>query len=448
MTEIIEENYSKSNPNVGDFDVSFQMMTPEQIEQYDDIDGWIEWEKGELEDLSPEEIQNEAKRLRGEYVLDWLESGKWPPIVIIDSEKYRFSGLADERGRFSIAYGLNIPQIPVALLTDKGAKKLKNKTKISHFTNTRRSIVATALVLATEEWYDLPEGDSLNDSIWALYELEFKYSQLKAHADKWQGTPQRYDNTLNKMGELLLSVIEDVAEDLLPVYENWLSSHAITKPKKWAKARYKDTHEFSTTEEIYQSMNYEYKRYANEDISKEINRVTKKHIDELPRLKTFLEAFSQEEKDRLEEDRDSYDEEEFEEQMKYLDSLEGTWENIMDAWGVDEFINSFVIHDPSLSEELFIFWYEKIIFPVWYGHWKDQGIDETRERVEDRYKELKELSGGSISDPQKAAGMINQAIQESHQTGEMMEYVSNHHDVDYDILEQLSDADTSEWGKN
>jgi len=43
--------------------------------------------------------------------------------------------------------------------------------------------------------------------------------------------------------------------------------------------------------------------------------------------------------------------------------------------------------------------------------------------------------------------MVNLAIQESHQTGEMMDYISEHHGIDYNILTELSNVNTTDWEK-
>lgn len=299
------------------------------------------------------------------------------------------------------------------------------------------------------EWHELPKSDDLDDLLWALYELEFKYSKMKSKPGDWQGNPQRYENTLSKIGQRLISIIEDIANKLLPVYKDWLSSHAITKPKQWAKVRYEKAKEFDTFSEIYNDIEDMFNQYGSGDFYKEVDKVTRENLDHLPKLQSFLDDFAQDERDRLIEEEEEYDEEDFKNMMDALDDPGTTWESIMDAWDawdVDSFIKNLMTE--PLADELYPLWYEKIAFPAWYGYWKSQGIDATRKRVEDRYKELKQLSSGSISDPQKAAGLINMAIQESHQTGKMMEYISEHHDVTYGILNDLSNANTNEWEKD
>ena len=325
-----------------------------------------------------------------------------------------------------------------------------NKAEVMKGQKARLQVASLALfhmgLKLASEWNTLPDSDDLKDLIDALYELEFKYSQLKNQADKWKGNPQRYDNTLNGISKKLLSVTKDIAKQLLPVYKDWLASHAITNPDKWAEARYKDNAEIDDST-LFGALEGEYGRYGKGNIEDEIRTQTSKHLNSLPHLREFLDEFAKEEINNLESEKDEYEEEEYQDRIKTLEDPDNMLDYMFDVWGVSEFINNFVNNDPNLAEELYILWYEEIVFPVWYAKWGAEGIDETRERVEDRYKEIKSLASGSISDPQKAAGMTNAALQESHQTGQMMDYIEQQYDVSASHLENLSNMDTSEWKK-
>jgi cation transport regulator ChaB len=127
------------------------------------------------------------------------------------------------------------------------------------------------IIIATEDWYRLPENDELSPQIEALYELEYKYSQLKNNADKWEGNPQRYDNVLKKMGDLILDISQSVAESLTEVFEDWLKKHALLKASDWAEARTDDLRDNVSGKEMLQSVKFEYDRYNKGNWNKELN---------------------------------------------------------------------------------------------------------------------------------------------------------------------------------
>jgi hypothetical protein len=64
--------------------------------------------------------------------------------------------------------------------------------------------------------------------------------------------------------------------------------------------------------------------------------------------------------------------------------------------------------------------FEKIIFPVWFAHWEPQGIVETRENIENIYKQLQASNASQLGN---MISWTNAALNASHQTGSMLEYV-------------------------
>jgi hypothetical protein len=83
-------------------------------------------------------------------------------------------------------------------------------------------------------------------------------------------------------------------------------------------------------------------------------------------------------------------------------------------------------------EEICLEFYANLIFPLWYEYWSSQGIDETRETVETIYDNLKNVS----SDVEQLTAAVNMGLNAVHQTGKMVEYLSQD-TGDYDIEKTL-----------
>jgi len=89
-----------------DFDIEYLgELTPEQLEEYDDLSSWVEVdEEDDLEGFRGEEWLNRAKK--------WKESGI-PPIVVISApdEGTLRTQIGDGRGRvnFAVAHEMSVP---------------------------------------------------------------------------------------------------------------------------------------------------------------------------------------------------------------------------------------------------------------------------------------------------------------------------------------------------
>jgi hypothetical protein len=101
-------------------------------------------------------------------------------------------------------------------------------------------------------------------------------------------------------------------------------------------------------------------------------------------------------------------------------------------------------------EEICIEFAQFLCFPIWYEFWKPQGIDQTRQRIENAYNMLKVVERQPIS---QALATINIVINSAHQTGDMLGYISDvTQDTTRDIrraMDLLSNsADLTEWNKD
>ena len=304
---------------------------------------------------------------------------------------------------------------------------------LSNITNSRIKIAVT-------DWHKLPLDDDLMGKIEAIYELEFKYYTLKNNPSKWNGHPKRYDNILSKMEEMIKEVASEIADDLIEVFEDWLSKHAITNVKEWAKSRHEENEEIGGNEMEF--IKDEYSRYVHGDFDSDVAEQIGKAIDEMPNLKSWLEDWGSEEKDHLiamkEENEEEYDEDEFD----YLDDPKEVWTNIVDNYGAEEAFN--LIPD-WIKYDVAIMLYENLLFPAWFEKWSAEGIEDTRERVEQTTEILHNIASQSVSKIGDITVGINRALNEAHQTGEMLEYVQIRHDISKSKLDALSNREVDDW---
>lgn len=111
-------------PVLSDFDIlGPRMFQITELENFDDLSAWQEWDEDELRESTPEERREDIEHFRG---ADWAaRASTWkrpeevPPIVVIDSPE--FVGIADGRGRVSYAIGMGWKSVPGVLL-EKRAK--------------------------------------------------------------------------------------------------------------------------------------------------------------------------------------------------------------------------------------------------------------------------------------------------------------------------------------
>ena len=304
---------------------------------------------------------------------------------------------------------------------------------LSDITNSRIKIAVT-------DWHKLPLGDDLMGKVEAIYELEFKYHTLKNNPSKWKGHPKRYENTLSKMEELIKEVAAEIADDLIEVFEDWLSKHAITNAKKWAESRHEENEEIGGDEMVL--IKDEYNRYVDGDFDSDVAEEIGKAIDEMPKFKNWLNEWGSEEKDNLIEQREENEEEYDEDEFDYLDDPKEVWANIVNDYGEEEAFNS--IPDWT-KDDIAIMLYENLVFPAWFKYWAAQGIEKTRDRVEETNEILHDISSQSVSNIGDITVGINRALNEAHQTGEMLEYVQSYHDISKSELDALSNRETDDW---
>lgn len=157
-----------------------------------------------------------------------------------------------------------------------------------------------------------------------------------------------------------------------------------------------------------------------------------KNINKFSSLKDVANILKEDEKSRLEDDLSYSGIEEFgqsERGVPFQTEIEA--KNYIDNYinnidFLDFYIEDFrslisILENIGELQPFVREFYEFVIFPAWYNYWSYQGIDETRENVQDVYN----LLVGSKT-PEDNHMAILRAIQTSHQTGDMLDYLEEY----------------------
>lgn len=289
-----------------------------------------------------------------------------------------------------------------------------------------------------------PDSDSLLDMLFSVYEWEYKYHKIK---NSQNTNKVRKEKVLERIEREVTKLLFTVADKLLVVYNDWLSSHALTNPEEWAKVRYMSGLKSGMpVQHILTNALNEYRRYADASPEQAYYRFIYTNYAELSeKIQEIitLKKNAIQEDINIEDDPDelSYLQSQLNEinqiylsnpnqVISYLD-----YEELME----DVVLTSILEEDP---EELIVNFLENDVFEMWYLYWGAQGIDETRERVEQMANELNNIGGKPLSEK---FTIINKALNTAHQSGSMMEYVQEEYDIGFDELNKLSNLDTNKW---
>jgi len=308
--------------------------------------------------------------------------------------------------------------------------------------------------------------DNALDTFNLWYELEYKYSQLKNKSFK--GLPQRKENILNIIKDTALNINDVLADSFIEVFGNWLEFHAILNPKLWAEKRYEEVEdEGFDFESIIKSLFSEYRSYQGGESFQDTFEDIIYDINNFPVFKKLLTVGTI---DFYQSDLDNMDEEEFQEQYGYLlkdlsietkdefeellnsgelpENLILNYVELLTTNDIEYFVESLknlmnYVYNVT-EEDIGIEFYEKLVFPVWYGKWKAEGIDETRQNVEDVYNDLQNINSFPLK---KQFALINIATNTAHQSGSIMDYYEERFNVGKSDLDVLTNKDVSEWDK-
>lgn len=313
--------------------------------------------------------------------------------------------------------------------------------------------------------YNATEDDETYDgdrkfSSWLkqLYEMEYKYNMVLQH---FNGMPQRKENILKNIRASLIEAAEKVVGALKRTIGNWLQKHALLSPKTWALSR---ASEYEESEgEIgmtgFEGMISEYADYLNNNRYNpnfnannywyKMAREAQQKLNNFPSLKRMLELsmddYRENEKAQARENLQDFSErynrefKDFDEAELFIDSLtvdDADIESLIMVDDLDNFVS--IARNVGLEKEILAEFYEYFVFPNWFNKWSAEGIEDTRENVENVYKELENIS---YEDTGNMMATISNALNVSHQTGEMLDYLEQ--DTQEDGLKNTLDGLTS-----
>jgi len=116
--EHMEESYGRRVA----YDEKRTEMSVDDILRWDDYGSWGQWEPGELLGLSPTGLRVELTKFRGpawaQRALVWLKEWEGIPAIVLASTRDA-KGIADGRGRVSLAVGFGIARLPVVVLRER-----------------------------------------------------------------------------------------------------------------------------------------------------------------------------------------------------------------------------------------------------------------------------------------------------------------------------------------
>jgi len=318
--------------------------------------------------------------------------------------------------------------------------------------------------------WEVESSGSFEDELFRIYELEYKLHMLKEKP--FSGLPQRKENIIKKVEENFRDALNNIKKRLIRVYREWLDSHAITEPGQWAEKRYEhhqDDIELGLIEIINEYYEYQYgtklykdKNHAsNDSVFREIINKAFNNIENFTSLQYLKDVLIEDYKEYTLKDLASYDLTGFNEQHgtsfveaeqaeEYIDNITEEQLNmdLSDILVVED-ISSFVsmAQDFMDMNQFLKELYQYIVFPVWYAHWGERGIDDTRKNIEQIFSKLLQKNNNLGEE----SATINMAINAVHQTGEMLDYIedeSEERGIGETLSELSEGTGVPEWNKD
>ncbi len=294
-----------------------------------------------------------------------------------------------------------------------------------------------------------------------FYELEYKFNQLKNNS--FMGLPKRREALLKIIENTASKINKVIAESFIEVFSEWLDRHAILDPHQWATSRYQDYADIEF-QYLMSEVFTEYNQYSGPDYFDTTIRKIIEDIENYPNLQKLLNFGAV---DYFQTELDNLGWREF--YLIYSGLLSGVnngddFRDFLSSGKLPstDFLMNFVeifcesskqfseaienlFNYVSVNEEdLVIELYENLVFPVWFEKWRMEGIEDTRNTVEETYQTLQKINTLPI---EKQFMQINIAVNTTHQTGSMLEYYYEKFEVGKFELDVLSDMDTTEWNR-
>lgn len=302
-----------------------------------------------------------------------------------------------------------------------------------------------------QEWIEeIKADDELLDELKIMYEWGYKYDMLKQGMTA--NNEKRITNVLRQIHMRMNPIFKSIADKLMNVFEDWLSKHALDKPELWAKARYEEIkYDSDTASAKLESMKYEYEKYADGDFYEQAFEDVYTYLEsDLNELKDSIVDDYRTQAEEAEYDDNEEDALDFNNRVEEVEALDmKKYDDVIDFLDNHFYQSPQEFLEGSSNDFIMTLIYEETIFPVWFDHWKAEGIVQTRKKVIETFKSLKKVK--TEKDFSKKIVVLNMALSQVHQTGTFIDdYIYPMYSVnknDLDKLSNVSDSDLKAWNK-
>jgi hypothetical protein len=316
--------------------------------------------------------------------------------------------------------------------------------------------------LKVAQLWETDTDDTFTGNLEKIHELEYKLSAIEK-LTTFNGIPQRRDNIVKHLNAELEYAANEVLGPLISLFDVWLSGHALTDPQAWAKQRtappsgsgdweeyYSETgggardRIINLVDEYFKTKNgYKpwFSAYQQPNWTSAFSKMINENSAAVNAMSSVQEILALSSADRREMFiNDGFEEinmsfnTEFQDQESaeaYINSLPdnelagelGDFIDDIDSFAV--MLEGQGILDKFLTE------LNTLVFPHWFNHWQEQGIEETRQYVEETATQMK-----SAKDVKEKLRYIHKALHTMHQSGKMIEHFETYaNEVGLDIDE-------------
>jgi hypothetical protein len=247
----------------------------------------------------------------------------------------------------------------------------------------------------------------LGPCLHALYEITYKYQMMQSQ--RFKGPPKRQQNIQAGLEKAARKIIGDCVAILDFVFEDWLSKHAILNPMAWGKQRVEEQGEMEglTPKNVADMLNGAVNNVHRQGIKDEeiiANMSDAIAEGKCPYVKGWFDTTKQELIDFYEEDpSDTVPREQREQEFAEM-TFEDYFGNYFGGDLIQFFEAASQFYDlESLAVEFMAYG----AFPEWYALWGPRGIADTRQNVENVYKQLQGLQQQPIDQALASLNIVN-----------------------------------------
>lgn len=210
--------------------VPARKLSLDEILSWDDYGSWGDFDKGELAELSEEELVEALNSFRPGFAtqaMEWLKSDKIPSIVLVET-KEAGDTIGDGRGRVNLAVGMNIPALDaITLIEDNNGDLVFDLTNGRVTSMHKEGAIKKLFIKRAEILYALGQKDRFDYLRNELGQIrqQSENPELFGSVDsvlsgklsmQWNQEERRYDETNVK---LMLTELHNLRKGLMGVGE-------------------------------------------------------------------------------------------------------------------------------------------------------------------------------------------------------------------------------------